>query len=89
MMTMHNINQEEAVIIYLLKHPTITTREAMLDLGIASLSKRISNLRSLGLEIDKDWRTVPIKYGYGSTQIREYSLGNREQAKEFLEKGLL
>lgn len=61
--------QLHAVLAHLIKHRTITNREAMLNLGVGRLASRISELRALG---------VVVVTGHPETSKRhaEYELGD-------------
>lgn len=45
---------------HLKKTKSITQREAMVDYSIQSLTKRISELRALGMQIKTIWKKHPI-----------------------------
>ena len=55
-----NMTQKEKILNYLSKSGTITVKEAMIELGIASLTKRISELRKDGEFIEKRIKIHPV-----------------------------
>lgn len=57
--------QRDRVLEWLYKHGELTTREAVIELGIMSLPKRIEELRKLGHDIKTDYRTTANGARYG------------------------
>ena len=68
--------QLERVKEYMIAHGSITIREALNDLGVYSLSSRISQLIKLGFPITKGWHELTNRYGE-SIKIRRYYYGER------------
>jgi len=54
------MTQNEAILDHMKKAGSITQREAMIDHSIQSLTKRISELRREGHDIESEVRTHPI-----------------------------
>lgn len=52
--------QARTVLTHLVDAGTITQREAMMDHSVQSLTKRISELRAHGFNVDGRWKTHPI-----------------------------
>lgn len=66
------MTQEDRVLKYIDDFGYITTFQAVVDLGIASPTKRISNLRKMGYDIVSE--TVYTKNRYGEpTHYLKYS----------------
>lgn len=57
--------QRDRVLEWLYKHGELTTREAVIELGIMSLPKRIEELRKSGHVIKTDYRTSASGARYG------------------------
>ena len=57
--------QRDRVLEWLYKHGELTTREAVIELGIMSLPKRIEELRKSGHVIKTDYRTSATGARYG------------------------
>jgi hypothetical protein len=57
--------QRDRVLEWLYKHGELTTREAVIELGIMSLPKRIEELRKAGHAIRTDYRTSANGARYG------------------------
>lgn len=58
-------NQKQRVLERLRQGGGLTVREAVVDMGINSLPKRIEELRKMGFDIEMDW-IVPLngaRYG--------------------------
>lgn len=70
--------QCERILKHLTEHKTITTAEAMTELGIYRLASRINDLKRQGYIIRKE--TVKAKNRYGETvRFAQYSLEERAQ----------
>ena len=52
---------------------TITTRTAMIDLGIGDLQGTIRDLKEAGVSIKDKYISVPTRYGKNAT-VKEYCL---------------
>jgi len=68
------MTQEERILDYIKAHKTITNREAVINLGINSPTKRISNLIKAGTSIKREWITGKNRYGESCRYV-QYSLG--------------
>lgn len=55
--------QSKLILNYLLKHKTITGLEALTKLGVMSYTKRISELRALGVVITSEWKSHKSRFG--------------------------
>lgn len=67
------MTQEQRVLKYMEQHGSITGREAVLNLGIMSLTKVISDMRRQGLPIKSEWKQANNRYNE-KTQYKEYRL---------------
>ncbi|MDE6504841.1 MAG: helix-turn-helix domain-containing protein [Clostridia bacterium] len=67
-------SQAERIIQYMRDFGSITSREAMNDLGCMRLASRISELRKDGYEINRRMIKVRNRYGESCT-VAEYYLG--------------
>ena len=65
--------QTARVYAYMLQNGSITTLDAMLDLGVLRLASRISELKRAGIPIQKDWTTVKNRFGEDCKVLR-YSI---------------
>lgn len=63
--------QRDRVLEHLNKFGELTTREAVIDLGIMCLPKRIEELRKSGVPISTTYRTSPNGARYGVYKIEE------------------
>lgn len=63
--------QRDRVLEHLMKFGELTTREAVLDLNIMCLPKRIEELRKSGVPISTTYRTSPNGARYGVYRIEE------------------
>ena len=64
---------KQIVFDYLSKGKTITTRTAMIDLGIGDLQGIIRDLKKSGVSIKDKYISVPTRYGKNAT-VKEYCL---------------
>ena len=72
------VSQNEKVIAYITEFGSINPLQALSDLGIMRLASRISDLKSMGYEIEK--RMVSGKNRYGeSVSYAEYRLKDEEE----------
>ena len=60
---------------YLLLGKSITTRAAMIDLGLADLQGTIRDLKKAGVQIKDKYVNVPTRYGKNAT-VKEYCLAS-------------
>ena len=65
--------QKQILYDYLQTGKTITTRSAIIDLGIADLQSVIRDLKKAGVSIHSHYISVPNRYGKQAT-VKEYSL---------------
>ena len=65
---------KQIVFDYLSKGNKITTRTAMIDLGIGDLQGTIRDLKESGVIIKDKYISVPTRYGKNAT-VKEYCLG--------------
>lgn len=65
--------QTERVLSYMRRNGSITTLDAMLDLGVLRLASRISELKKDGYIIKRDWVKVKNRFGEECSILR-YSL---------------
>ena len=68
------MTQNQRIIDYLQKNGSITTIQAINELGITRLASRIVEIQAAGIPINKD----PIRVNtleYGPTRVTRYSLG--------------
>lgn len=71
--TASKITQNDKVLMYLQQFGSINPLQALSDLGIMRLASRISDLKSMGYEIEKRMVTGKNRYGE-SVSYAEYSL---------------
>lgn len=57
------MTQNERILNYIKELGSITTLEAMQDLGVMRLASRVSELRMWGYNIVDEWETKPNRYG--------------------------
>ena len=62
---MKRMKQTDVVLSYLKKYGELTTREAVIELNIMCLPKRIEELRNSGIAIRTDYRTSANGKRYG------------------------
>ena len=62
---MKRAKQTDVVLSYLKRHGELTTREAVTELNIMSLPKRIEELRKSGVAINIEYRTSANGARYG------------------------
>jgi len=75
------MTQTERVLDYMRRAGSITTWEAVVDLGIASLSRRICDLHELGIATEKETVQTTNRFG-AKTHYTKYSLLDRTAAPE-------
>ena len=61
------------VLAYMIEHGSITTQQAIRDLGMTELRSRISELSRAGFPIRKEWQNAKNKFGETVSFVR-YSL---------------
>ena len=66
---------KQVVYDYLNKGKTLTTRTAMIDLGIGDLQGTIRDLKESGIPIESKYISVPTRYGKNAT-VKEYKLSS-------------
>ena len=85
--------QHDRILQYMKDFNSITTLDAFRDLGITKLTTRISEMRSMGLEIDGTPEAVENRYGE-KCHFNRYTLGentklmNAEKIKSKVALGL-
>lgn len=65
--------QVDRILDYMRRYGSITTLDAMLDLGVLRLASRISELKKDGYTIKRDWVKVKNRFGEECSILR-YSL---------------
>lgn len=60
---LHLPTQNERILDWLRSHETITTYEAMSELGVARLASRISDMKKQGYRFNKEFVTSKNRYG--------------------------
>lgn len=68
------MTQEQQLLKHLRKAGSISQREALMDLSIQSLTRRITTLRGYGYNISSDWKQHPVTGQY----YTRYTLGTPE-----------
>lgn len=66
----NKVTQRAAVLNWLQSHNELTVREAVMDLGIMSLPKRIEELRKAGHTITTTYRKTKSGARYGVYQLK-------------------
>ena len=69
--------QTERVLKYMQDFGSITTKEAVNDLGCYRLASRIHDLKEMGHTIRKEMESGKNRYGE-ATRFARYSLGDKE-----------
>ena len=69
---MEYINQRQMILDYISLHGSITVRDAVIDLGINALPKRISELKKNGYHIAVKHEKGKNRYGKTVPYIRYY-----------------
>lgn len=70
------MKQTDRVLQYCQEYGSITTRTAMLDIGIADLQGVIRDLKKSGFTIESKWEKGVNRYGDKTPYKRYYILGN-------------
>lgn len=73
-------NQCQLIIDYIKNFGSITTAEAMTDLGIYRLASRICDLKAAGYPIKSKMKTAKNRYG-DTVHFKEYRLDNEEEIR--------
>lgn len=74
------MSQKERLLDYLGEHKTITSMQALNELGIYRLASRISNLKKEGYPVTS--RMVPVKNRWGEVcHVSEYTMGDYDALK--------
>lgn len=68
---MARLTQKDRVLSWLKTHGTLTTREAVTELNIMSVPKRIEELRKQGYPISMDWATTETGARYGVYKLAD------------------
>ena len=69
---------EERIYNYIKKHGSITTLDAIMDLGETRLSARIFELKESGVNIQDEWITVKNRFGE-KRRVKSYFIGKGVQ----------
>ena len=67
----NNITQRARVLDYLKTHEGLTVKEAVTEMSIMSLPKRIEELRKAGHNITMNYKTAPSGARYGVYTLQE------------------
>ena len=67
------MSQITDVIEYIRDHGSITTRQAMTNLGIYRLASRINDMRKGGIPVEREMITVPAHNGK-NTRVARYTI---------------
>lgn len=70
-MAKNKTTQRDEVLRWLIRNGELTTREAVTELNIMSLPRRIMELRRAGVNIDMTYRTSPNGSRYGVYTLQE------------------
>lgn len=68
---MRAVTQRDKVLAYLRAHGTLTVRDAVTELNIMSVPKRIEELRKMGYSISMSWVTTETGSRYGVYKLEE------------------
>jgi biotin operon repressor len=71
-----SVTQAQLILNYIAERGSITSLEAITQLGITQLSSRISELRRKGYNIEKVPERVKNRYGKSCTVLRYYLVNN-------------
>lgn len=71
------MSQNERVLAYLESGKTLTSNEALFELGVARLASRVSHLRKEGYPINHKRETVTDRFGK-KTSVNRYYLEKEE-----------
>lgn len=70
------MGQNERVLQYMKEHGTITAKEAMDNFGCMRLASRISDIRKMGININREMITVKNRYDE-DVRVAQYSIGGK------------
>lgn len=73
-MTNSRPTQAQRVLDYIERFGSITQHEALIDLGVARLASRVSELKKRGYNIVGEWIKVPNRFGE-LVSVKRYSMG--------------
>ena len=76
------MNQQERILRYMTEVGPITSFDAVLELGIIELPKRISELRQAGHEIERAWVEKKNRFGE-NVRFRRYWLKERPRRDKY------
>jgi len=71
-------SQAQRMIAYAQRHGSITTAEAVYNLGILSPTRRVCDIRKLGYRVDKTREKIVNQFGE-TCQIVRYKFSKEEQ----------
>ena len=69
----HIPSQNQRILAYMNEFGSITSLEAMRDLGVYRLASRVADLRKLGYLVVSDWVEVRNRWGE-KTRVKSYRL---------------
>jgi hypothetical protein len=72
--------QAQRVLDYIEQFGSITQHQASLDLGVARLASRISELKKRGHNIKGEWVKVKNRFGE-DVSVKQYSMGGADDGK--------
>ena len=73
----HKPTQNDRILNYMKQRGSITTMEAIVDIGVMRLASRISDMRREGIDIKSETVAVMNRYGE-KCHVKRYSLGDAE-----------
>ena len=73
----HKPTQNERIMQYMRDFGSISSFEAMRDLGVMRLASRISDMRSMGVRIASTWESSKNRYGE-AVSYKRYRLEEEE-----------
>lgn len=71
------MSQQQQVLDYIERHGSITSREAMIELGVMRLASRVNDLRASGHKIITVMESNPNRYGV-MTRYARYKLATAQ-----------
>ena len=77
-MTSNRVTQAQRMIAYAARHGSITTAEAVYNLGILSPTRRVCDIRKLGYTVEKTREKIVNQFGETCRIIR-YKFSKEEQ----------
>ena len=71
------MKQNAMILQYMKEHGTITAREAIDNLGCMRLASRISDIKKMGIPINREMITVKNRWDE-DVRVAQYSIGGKE-----------